>query len=141
MNMPPKKSIATIKAKLQIAKTKMTSALDSFLKEIESENPNFIAINHYKNTVKQRLEDLEERTYEAIDETSEEEQTTQQTMKKITDVHRPNRTTAAQPQRQLEIIKQMQHTTKRIDKGHCQQHPQSIQLRMPQQITMEYHMT
>ena len=75
MNMPPKKSIAAIKAKLQIAKTKMTSALDSFLKEIESENPNFIAINHYKNTVKQRLEDLEERTYEAIDEISEEEQT------------------------------------------------------------------
>ena len=55
--------------------------------------------------------------------------------------HRPNRTTATQPQRQLKIIKQMQQTTKRIDKGHCQQHPQSIQLRMPQQITMEYHMT
>ena len=74
MKMPPKKSIATIKAKLQIAKTKMTSALTSFSKEIESENPNFIAINPYKNTVQQRLEGLKERIYEAIDEISEGEQ-------------------------------------------------------------------
>ena len=75
MNMHPKKSIATIKAKLQIAKNEMTSALTSFPQEIESEYPNFIAINHYTNTVQQRLEDIEERTYEATDETSGEEQT------------------------------------------------------------------
>ena len=62
MNMPPKKSIATIKAKLHIAKTKMESALNSFSKELESEKPNIIAINHYKNTVQLRLEDLEETT-------------------------------------------------------------------------------
>ena len=75
MNMPTKQSIAKIKPKLQIAKTKTTSALTSFSKVIESENPNFTAINHYKNTVQQRLEELEERTYEAIDETSEEQET------------------------------------------------------------------
>ena len=71
--MPQKKSITTIKAKLQIAETKMTSALTTFSKEIESENPNFAAINYYKTTIQQRLEDLEERTYEAIDETSAEQ--------------------------------------------------------------------
>ena len=66
MNTPPKISIITIKAKLQIAKANMTSALTSFF-----------AINHYQNTEQLRLENLEERTYEAIDQTSEEEQTEQ----------------------------------------------------------------
>ena len=75
MNMPPKKSIATIKAKLHIAKTKMESALNSFSKELESEKPNIIAINLYKNRVQLRLEDLEEKTYEAIDEIPAGEQT------------------------------------------------------------------
>ena len=70
----PKKSIATIKAKLHIAKPKMESALNSFSKELESEKPNIIAINHYKKTVQQRLEDLEEKTCEAIDETPADEQ-------------------------------------------------------------------
>ena len=73
--MPPKKSNATMKAKLHIAKTKMKSALNSFSKQLESEKPNIIAINNYKNTVQLRLEDLEEKTYEAIDEITAEEQT------------------------------------------------------------------
>ena len=178
----------------------MTSVLTSFRK---SEYPNFIAINNYKNTVQQRLEDLEARTCEAIDETPAEEQaeliddqlsqfhlqvddlcqekihiigthanitpmstsqpvtanlnsnstsltlkrdvqpmsvSTQPTMKKITEDNRPNWTTSAQPQRPSTIIKQMQQATRRIDKGHCQNHPQSIQLRIPPQITMEYHL-
>ena len=53
----------------------MESALNSFSKELESEKPNIIATNHYKNTVQLRLEDLEEKTYEAIDEIPAEEQT------------------------------------------------------------------
>ena len=75
MNMPPNKSIATKKAKLHIPKTKLESALNSSFKELESGKPHFIAINHYKNTVQLRLEDLEEKTHEAIDEIPAEEQT------------------------------------------------------------------
>ena len=41
--------------------------------KLESEKPNIFAINYYKNTVQQRLEDLEERTYEAIDDTPAEQ--------------------------------------------------------------------
>ena len=180
----------------------MESALNSFSKELESEKPNIIAINHYKNTVQLRLEDLEKKTYEGFDAIPAEEQTElidqlsqfhlqvddlaqksmhvsetqayippastfqtmtanqnptsltlkqdvqpmsvsmQPTMKKITDDNRHNRTTATQPQRLSTIIKQLQQTTKRIDKGHCQQHPQSMQLRMPPQITViPYNLT
>ena len=54
-------SIATIKAKTKIAKTETESALTRVSKEVlESENPNFITINHYKKTVEQSLDDLEE---------------------------------------------------------------------------------
>ena len=47
----------------------MESALNSFSEELEPEKTNMIAIKHYKNTVQLRLEDLEEKPYEAIDET------------------------------------------------------------------------
>ena len=73
-NHAPEKINRHYKGKTSDCKTKMTSALTSFSKEIESENPNFIVIDHYNNTVEQRLEDLEEKIYEAIDDTSEEEQ-------------------------------------------------------------------
>ena len=53
----------------------MESAFNNFSTEVESEKPNIITINHYKNTVQLRLEDLEEKTWEAIDEPSAEEQT------------------------------------------------------------------
>ena len=72
MNMPPKKSIATIKAKLQIAKTKNDVSINQFSEKNRVRKPNPIANNHDKNTVQQGLEALEERTYEAIDETSQE---------------------------------------------------------------------
>ena len=53
----------------------MESALNSFSKGLESEKPTIVAINHYENSVQQRLEDLEEKIYEAIEETPVEEQT------------------------------------------------------------------
>ena len=63
------------KAQTSDCKNENNVSINKFSKVIESENPNFTAINHYENTVQQRLEDLEERTYEAIDETSEEQET------------------------------------------------------------------
>ena len=75
MNMPQKKSIATRKEKFHIATIKMESTLNNFSRELESEKPNISATNHYKDSVQKRLEDLEEKRYEAIDETPAEERT------------------------------------------------------------------